>query len=258
MQLFYKQYGEQGEPLIILHGLFGSQSNWAIHAKRLAQQYCVYAFDARNHGRSQWCSTMSYPEMASDIMQTMDALGVPQAHFIGHSMGGKTLMNLALLAPDRINKLMVVDIAPVEYPAGPYPVLDGLQAIDLDTLESRSQADAVLSEYVEEKGVRDFLLTNLQRASDKKYQWRFNLSALVEHYPQIKGGLSSGPEGSFKYAKEAFFIKGGNSEYILPEYKNDTLKLFPNSKMKVIHGAGHWVHSEKPSAFIKVIESYLS
>ena len=254
MQLFYKQYSCAGEPLIILHGLFGNQGNWAMHAKKLSEQFSIYGFDARNHGRSGWAETMSYQEMAEDLIETMDALGLSSAHFIAHSMGGKTAMQLAMLAPDRIKKMILVDIAPVEYPAGPYAVLEGLESLDLSTLTSRSQADLLLQKYVEEKGVRDFLLTNLQKDKQGAYSWRLNLSALVNCYSEIKAGLS--PEGV--YPQEVLFIKGADSDYILAEHREAILRQFPATKIKIIENAGHWVHSEKPSAFIKIVEGYLS
>jgi esterase len=262
VKLFSKQYSKEpskqsskkAEPLIILHGLFGHQGNWALHAKQLANHYDVYAFDARNHGRSDWCDTMSYGDMAEDVIQTMNALGLDKAHFLAHSMGGKTAMQLAFLEGRRINKLIIVDIAPVDYHAGPYAVLEGLQAVDLDSLGSRAEADEALSQYIEEKVLRDFLLTNLQRKGAEGYAWRFNLEALVQEYAAIKGGLS--PQGV--YDDEVLFIKGANSDYIQSEHKADIQKLFPSAKIKIIENAGHWVHSEKPEAFIKVVEDYLS
>ena len=134
MQLFFKQYSNAGKPLIILHGLFGQQANWTVLAKALAEKFEVYSLDARNHGQSPYADSMSYSQMADDVVQTMDAIGLPKADFIAHSMGGKIAMQLALKSPDRVNKLVVVDIAPVNYESGPNQELIALQKINLDTL----------------------------------------------------------------------------------------------------------------------------
>lgn len=251
MKLSYKQYSTDGEPLIILHGLFGNQGNWAVHAKQLANHYAVVAFDARNHGSSPWADSMSYDEMAEDVIDTMDELGIGRAHFLAHSMGGKTAMQVALSHPDRVNKLIVVDIAPVAYSAESNAALDGLQALDLETIASRKEADQGLAQYIDDEGVRSFLLTNLRRGKDKSFCWRFNLAALVSNIEAIKGGVSGVYDG------EVLFIKGANSDYIIEDYRQQTFEHFPQAKIKIIANAGHWVHSEKPAALLKIVEKYL-
>ena len=223
MQLFYKQYSTTGKPLIILHGLFGQQGNWTVYAKALAENFKVYGFDLRNHGQSAHADTMSYPEMAEDIVETMDALDIPLADFIGHSMGGKIAMQLALTYPERVNKLIVVDIAPVNYVSGPNEELSALQKVELSTLTSRKDADATLQPDVPNKAVRDFLLTNLQRNSEGTYQWRMNLSVIAKDYSLLKSWGEIGDKSKSEFSGETLFIKGRNSNYLLPKYTDKAL-----------------------------------
>tara|TARA_R110000824_G_scaffold315042_1_gene501990 strand:- start:13683 stop:14453 length:771 start_codon:yes stop_codon:yes gene_type:complete len=253
MELFYKQYSSAGKPLIILHGLFGHQGNWATHAKALSDTFAVVGFDARNHGQSPHSETMSYELMAEDVMETMDALGIKSANFIGHSMGGKTAMQLALKHPERVEKLLVVDIAPVAYQAGPDEVLAGLQHLDPGNLFSRKQADESLQDYIGSKNIRDFLLSNLQRSLEGAYQWRMGLAAISSSYAQLKAGL----EAEKSFSGKTLFIKGEYSDYILSDYKSQILNMFPAAKIVEIAGAGHWVHSEKPEQFLKLARDFL-
>ena len=157
---------------MILHGLYGNQANWLPQARQLAQDFDVYVLDARNHRLSAWAPTMSLPEMAADVAETLAALQLPAAHLLGHSMGGKTAMLLALLQPVLVKSLCVVDIAPVAYPQADGSVIRALQAIELSTLTSRAAADAQLALSINEKAVRDFLLANLQRDAEGRWSWR--------------------------------------------------------------------------------------
>lgn len=243
-----------GTPLIILHGVFGQQGNWAAHAKAFSEKFQVYGFDARNHGQSPHADSMSYREMAEDVVQTLDALQIRSADFIGHSMGGKIAMQLALNYPERVNKLVVVDIAPVNYERGPSQELEALQKIDLASLTNRQQADAVLQTHgVFNKAIRDFLLTNLKRNNEGKFEWRMNLAVIAKDYPLLK----SWDQTPSEFSGETLFIKGGNSDYLLPEYTDQTLRFFPKAKVQIISGAGHWVHNEKPEQFFSVVEKFL-
>ena len=257
MQLFHKQYSSSGKPLIILHGLFGQHGNWNVHAKVFAENFQVYSLDARNHGRSPHADSMSYREMAEDIAQTMDALNIANADFIGHSMGGKIAMQLALTEPDRVNKLVVVDIAPVAYTDaldnGPNKELSALLKINLDTVTNRQEVDALLAEEIQDKAVRDFLLTNLQRSAEGKFQWRMNLPVINKDYALLKGWENTDNE----FPGETLFIKGELSSYLTSEYKDQTLAQFPAATVKVIKDAGHWVHNEKPEQFIKTAQKFL-
>lgn len=257
MQLFYKQYSTTGKPLIILHGMFGQHANWTGLAKAFSKTFEVYSFDVRNHGQSPHADTMSYPQMAQDIAQTMDAIGLEKADFIGHSMGGKIAMQLALNLPERVNKLVVVDIAPVKYEDGPNQELNALQQIELDDLSSRQQADVVLqNNNVPNKAIRDFLLTNLKRNSERKFEWRMNLSVIAKDYYLLKSWSEDSTRQS-EFKGETLFIKGEHSNYLLPEYTDQTLAFFPKAKVKVISEAGHWVHNENPEQFFKVVQKFL-
>ncbi len=257
MQLFYKQYSTEGKPLIILHGMLGQHANWTVAAKAFAENFKVYSFDARNHGQSPHADSMSYSQMAEDVAQTMDAIGLSKADFIGHSMGGKIAMQFALNFPERVNKLVVVDIAPVNYESGPNQELSALQKINLNALTNRQQADVILqNNEVPNKTIRDFLLTNLKRNSEGRFQWRMNLSVIAQDYPLLKS-WGEDAAGQAEFLGETLFIKGENSNYLLPEYTDQTLVLFPKAKVKVISEAGHWVHNEKPEQFFKVVQKFL-
>ena len=252
MLLNYQIFGE-GKPLIIMHGLFGTFLNWNNQIKALSNDYQVIAVDMRNHGKSPHCDDIDYSLMASDIVELMSHLGLSKAHILGHSMGGKVAMQLALNHPDLIEKLIIVDIAPVQYSAHHDDVFKGLFAIDLKNLKSRGEADQTLSEYVDDAAVRAFLLTNLYRTENKEFGWRMNLQALYDGYDNI----SAAPAGTL-YSQPVLFIKGANSDYMVPEYRDAVLKLFPNADYKVIKNAGHWPHAEKPAEFTKLIVEYLA
>lgn len=253
MQLFYKQYSTAGQALIILHGLFGQQGNWTTQAKVLAEDFKVYGFDVRNHGRSPHADGMSYPEMADDIAQTMDSLDIANATFIGHSMGGKIAMQLALDSPERVDKLVVVDIAPVAYETGPNQELKALLSVDLEQVKSRADVDALLQADVPVKAIREFLLTNLQRDSSGEFQWRMNLPVIAKDYALLKGWEKT----SRQFSGDTLFVKGELSSYLLPEYKEQTLAQFPKASVKVVSNAGHWVHNEKPEQFINIVHKFL-
>ena len=252
MRLFHKQYSDQGPPLVILHGLFGQQGNWASQARELANTFSVFTLDARNHGQSDWADSMSYVEMAEDVRETLDALVIQQAAFIGHSMGGKTAMQFAFNWPERVTKLLVVDIAPVAYMGAPDRVLNALMCLDLSSLTSRAQADELLQADIPEKGIRDFLLTNLRREGEG-FQWRMNLKAIHDNYSLLRGGLSM----QQPYQGKTLFVKGERSDYLMPAYRDRTLTCFPKAQIKVIPDAGHWVHSEKPEQFLALAHSFL-
>jgi esterase len=252
VKLFHQIYGE-GYPLIILHGLFGTFENWGSQIKTLSGQFKVVAVDMRNHGRSPHDVTMSYEAMAADVVELMDDLGIEQAHILGHSMGGKAAMQLALNAPERINKLIVVDIAPVQYRPHHDDVFAGLFSIQLDQLKSRGDADQQLAQHVSEPAVRAFLLKNLYRNEEKQFAWRMNLDVLHQRYADI-----GAPPVGVPFTGNTLFIKGENSNYLLPEYREQVLGLFSLATYKVIQGAGHWPHAEKPAIFSKLVLDYLN
>ncbi|MBY4678523.1 alpha/beta fold hydrolase [Marinobacterium arenosum] len=252
MQLNHQIHGS-GQPLIILHGLFGTLENWGSQIKTLAEHYRVIAVDLRNHGRSPHSEQMDYASMAQDIVELMDQLELPSAHLLGHSMGGKVAMQLALNAPERIDKLIVVDIAPVQYPAHHDDVFKGLFAIDLAELGSRGDADRQLAIHVEEPSVRAFLLKNLYRTEQKQFAWRMNLASLHQQY----GRISEAPSGD-AFQGPTLFIKGANSDYLVPAYRDQVVALFPSAGYKMIDGAGHWPHAEKPAQFSRIVLNFLA
>lgn len=253
MKLFCKQYSEIGDPLIILHGLFGNQSNWAQHARIFANTYAVYGFDHRNHGRSEWADEMDYPTMANDVRETMKIHNIENAYFIGHSMGGKTAMQLALTRPQLVKKLVIVDIAPVKYKSHHDAIFEGLEFLNLDMIDHRSDADEILSEYVAEKSVRDFLLANLQKDEEGTFFWRMNLEAIRKGYRELLDGL----ESNTSFDGEVLFVKGEKSNYIMKSHEKKIMQLFPNAQIQTLKSTGHWLHTEQPELFQSMVYKFL-
>ena len=253
MKLFCKQYSENGVPLIILHGLFGNQGNWGQHAKFFAETYKVYGFDHRNHGRSEWDNSMAYEEMANDVRETMQLYGIERAHFIGHSMGGKTAMQVALNWPHLVEKLILVDIAPVQYTGHHTAVFAGLDILNLDLIENRADADEILAEFIQEKGVRDFLLANLMKDEEGNYSWRMNLDVIRKDYAKLSDALHS--EKTFD--KRVLFVKGEKSDYLLKKYEKAIFGLFPKAEIHEVKNAGHWLHAEQPEVFQSMVYKFL-
>jgi esterase len=251
MKLNFSRQG-QGPTVILLHGLFGSLSNLGLAAKALADEYSVYQVDLRNHGASPHSPEMNYSNMAADIVELMDNEHIEQVHLLGHSMGGKVAMQVALSVPHRIGKLIVADIAPVTYPRHPNPILDGLRVIEQSRITTRQQADQLLNNYVETPAVRAFLLKNLIRQENGYYGLKLNLGAITEHYEE----LAQAPAGK-AFSGPTLFLKGMDSAYIQSKHKNSILALFPNAKVKVINGAGHWLHSDKPETFSRLVKQFL-
>lgn len=251
MQLHYHRSG-QGRPLVILHGLFGTWENLGSTVKSLAQEWDVIAPDLRNHGRSPQATEHSYPLMAADLAALLDQLGLESVSILGHSMGGKVAMEFALNNPERVDKLVVVDIAPVVYPPHHTDVFAGIHSIDLAQIKSRSEADQQLSQQVESAGVRAFLLKNLYR-KDGRFRWRANFAALESEYSNIAAAPAEG-----QFEKPALFIKGADSNYLLNEYQQAVISRFPKVELKIIKDAGHWPHAEKPEIFLRIVRSFLT
>jgi len=256
LYLNYQQLGH-GQPILLIHGLFGSLENLNMVAKPLSENYQVTSIDVRNHGDSIHQQGMSYTELVQDVIALLDYLDIERCVILGHSMGGKVAMQIALDYPERVEKLIVADIAPVSYPPHHLDIIAGLQAIDLSRVNKRSDADKQLSAYVDNLGVRQFLLRNLAANKQGEFHFKCNLANISKGYQQIMlaNKLS---DGKSAYQGETLFIKGGSSDYILAEHKAAISTLFSNSKAKIIQGAGHWLHAEKTIAFNKIVQNFLN
>jgi esterase len=244
----------QGDALIILHGLFGSSDNLGRIANELAKSYQVHSLDLRNHGDSFHTKEMSYDLMAADVIRYMDEQSLDCVSMLGHSMGGKVVMKIALIHSDRVNKLIVADIAPVTYIAHHHDIFKGLLAVDFEQDKTRSAVDKRLAIYIDTIGVRQFLMKNLMQLENGKFAWKMNLLAIDKNYSKILKGLSSNEP----YLGNVLFIGGGLSDYIKPAYKQQTLNLFPNTQMKIIPQPTHWLHAEKPRTFIGICQRFLA
>lgn len=251
LTLNYKELGE-GQPLVILHGLFGSSDNWMTVGRELSKNYHVYLVDMRNHGDSPHDASHNYAAMAEDVLHFMETHNLERPLIIGHSMGGKAAMNFATQHPDRFEKMVIVDIAPKAYPVHHRTILDGLIGIDLSNLESRKAADDQLAISVPEKPVRQFLLKNLTRDQKGNYAWKINLNAIDKNIETIGEGMESHQTTD----KPILFIKGEKSHYIQNEDSITITALFPNAQIETIKGAGHWVHAEKPVEFVDMVMSF--
>jgi esterase len=254
LQLAATEYGE-GPPVAILHGLFGSGRNWRSIAQQFAAHHRVLALDLRNHGASPWAEGMSYREMVEDLRASLLARGIERAALLGHSMGGKVAMLAALLHPCEVDRLIVVDIAPLPNPPTLFAFVRAMRDIDLRGITRRSEADARLAAAIPDAAERAFLLQNLV-IEEGKAHWRLNLEEFEREFPQILDFPDVPAEVA--YRRPTLFIAGANSAYIRPMDEPVIGRLFPNARITRIEGAGHWVHAEQPQAFLQVVEPFLS
>lgn len=253
LTLNHKSFG-QGDPLVILHGLFGTLDNWQTIGKQLAEEYLVYLLDQRNHGRSPHVEGLTYPLMAEDLQAFLESNWMYASNIIGHSMGGKVAMQFALEYPDMVNRLVVVDIAPKDYAGGHELIFNALLNLDLVTIEGRKDADEKLANLgIEEFGVRQFLLKNLTRTKEGGYRWKMNLFEIHKYYPDILKNI----ESNATYEGEALFIRGGQSKYIQDSDWASVLEYFPNAQLITVENAGHWVHAEAPKELLQLISEFL-
>jgi esterase len=248
------EYGA-GKPVAILHGLFGSARNWAGIAQRLAGRYRVIAFDLRNHGTSPWADWMDYAAMAEDVRMAMAAHGHRRFALIGHSMGGKAAMVLALSDPDAVERLVVVDIAPMPMPAPFLGLIRAMRGLDLGTITRRRDADVALADAIPDPAERTFLLQSIV-FDDGKPRWQLNLAALETALPTI-AGFPSFPAGTH-YDGPALFVGGGKSDLLPPSAAPEIRSLFPRATIEWIADAGHWVHAEQPAGFLTLVEPFLA
>lgn len=236
-------------PIVLVHGLFGSLDNLGVLARDLVNDHNIIQVDMRNHGLSPRDPVMNYPAMAQDLLDTLNAQHIEKATFIGHSMGGKAVMALSALAPERIARLVAIDIAPVDYHVRRHDeIFTAINAVTASPAKTRQQAAAIMREHLNEEGVIQFLLKSFVDG-----EWRFNVPVLWEQYPHIVGW-----ETIPAWDHPALFIPGGNSPYVTDAYRADLLAQFPQARAHVIAGAGHWVHAEKPEAVLRAIRRYLN
>ncbi|ENV76055.1 MULTISPECIES: alpha/beta fold hydrolase [Acinetobacter] len=236
-------------PVVLLHGLFGSLSNLGVIARALNTNHKIIQIDLRNHGLSPHSDEMNYEIMAQDVIDTLDELGIQQFSLIGHSMGGKTSMKITGLYPDRVDKLIVLDVSPVAYQGHRHrDILDAINAVRAEPHElSRKQATEIMKPYIPQDGVIMFLLKSFNQG-----HWLFNVDALEKQYPNLTGWNDIEP-----WNKPCLFIQGAKSEYIQTEYEKNIREQFPLAEIKTIEGVGHWLHAEKPEQVVKLIQDFL-
>ncbi|MCA0873275.1 alpha/beta fold hydrolase [Seohaeicola saemankumensis] len=245
-------HGTEGAapPLLIVHGLYGSARNWGVIAKRLSDERQVIAVDLRNHGNSPWAAPHDYPTMADDLAEVINAHG-GRADVMGHSMGGKTAMVLALRHGALLRKLVVADIAPVAYKHSQIQFIEAMRAVDLSRITRRSEAEEQLAAQGVDKALQSFFTQSLDVSAKK---WRLNLDLLAEEMPKILSfpaidGTWNGP---------SLFLSGAESEYVLPDHRPAIRTLFPQARFAKIPGAGHWLHAEKPREFEAAVRAFLN
>ena len=251
MQLHYQSLGE-GQAVVLVHGLFGSGDNWGIIAKYLSQSYQVISVDLRNHGRSPHSDSQSYTEMAKDLIELCNTLNLDTIHLLGHSIGGKVAMQFATQYPNRVDKLIVVDMAMREYPDEHTHLIDAMIAVDLPNMQSRNDVFQALSSTIDQVMVLQFLLTSLVK-SDDSLAWRINLQALRANYPAIRHAVAE----SAQYDEPCLFILGEHSDFVRDDDIQQIKTHFTRAQFRSLP-TNHWVHAEQPQAFIEVVKQFLA
>ena len=254
MNLFSRVYGK-GSPLIIIHGLFGMSDNWNTLGKKFSENFEVHILDLRNHGRSPHSDQFNFDVMCDDLRVYIEDNKLTDINILGHSLGGKVAINFAFIFPDKIQKLIVVDISPRKYNTDFHQnILSILYKIDIESLENRKDIDHILSLHIEEVSIRQFLAKNLYRNSNRKFSWRFNLEILLEKLSNIQN--ADFLDGVCNV--NTCFIKGGNSNYILDSDVPLIESYFSDFKIVTVDEAGHWVHAESPEKFYHETMSFLT
>lgn len=255
MELNYKSFGS-GPALIILHGLFGSLDNWQTLARQFAENFSVFIVDQRNHGRSPHSNdTFTYQLLAEDLFEFMDGQSIYEAHLLGHSMGGKTVMQFAVHHEDMIDKLIVADMGIKQSTRHHDDVLDTLSSFPFSSINNRKLADEWMQTRIPDFGVRQFLLKNLVRDPEGPYEfrWKFNFEVLNRDYEEILEKV----DADYPIQTPTLFIRGGDSGYVKDEDLSEIKLLFPNAQLGTVEGAGHWLHAEKPVDFFNQVNSFL-
>jgi len=253
MKLFYRKFGK-GQPLLILHGLFGQSDNWNTLAKQFSDNgFEVYTIDQRNHGLSPHSTTWNYHAMSDDIEELMGDLLLENCILLGHSMGGKTAMQFALEHPQLLDKLIVADMAPKYYSPHHQSIIQGLQAVNFKTIKSRKEAEDILSTYIKDTGTKQFLLKNIFWKDDGIMDWRFNLNVIAEQIENMGESIQT----ELPCEVPTLFIRGEKSLYIEDSDLSSIKDIFPRSYVETIKDAGHWVHAEQPQAFFKAVLDFI-
>ena len=242
-----------GPDVVLIHGLFGMGSNLGTLARALQDRYRVHSVDLPNHGRSAWVAGADIPAMAQALLSWMDLQGLQSVSLVGHSLGGKVAMELSLRNPQRVTSLVAADIAPVAYPAHHRAEFAALAAVAEAQCQSRAAAGEIMSRFLEEDMVIQFLLKNLARQADGDYGWRFNLAEIVRGYDEIRAAIAAGAV----YTGPVLFIKGGDSSYVQEQHRDSILTLFPGVVLKVMPGCGHWLHAQQPRLFNGLVRRFL-
>lgn len=255
MNLLHSRILGNGRPLLILHGFLGMSDNW----KSLGSQYAdagfqVHLIDQRNHGHSFWSDRFDYPTLVEDLLVYMDHHRIFRAALIGHSMGGKTAMLFACMYPERVERLLVADIAPKYYPPHHKGILDALNGLPEGGIESRNQADALLSQSIKDWGIRQFLLKNLHWVKPGQLGFRMNLPVLSRSMEAIGAPLPAGA----RYEGPTLFLRGGKSPYITDEDLSVIRGHFPQATLETVAGAGHWLHAENPAEFLRLSLGFMN
>lgn len=253
--LHSKIYGKEkpGTPLLVFHGLFGMLDNWGTFGRDFSELMPVHLIDLRNHGKSFHSDSMSHDDLADDILNYLEFHQLEKVHLLGHSLGGKAVMQFSLKYSERLQKLIVVDIAPKAYPPHHQGILKALQSVDFNVEKSRGEVEDVLSTYIPEKSVVYFLAKSLYWNDEKKLAWRFNINALAEKYSEFVSKAVM--FGTFPGA--TLFIAGAKSNYILPQDQFAIKQQFPSAKFVTIKDAGHWVQAENPTDFFVAVKDFL-
>ncbi|MGV3757394.1 MAG: alpha/beta fold hydrolase [Verrucomicrobiota bacterium] len=251
MKLHRERLGS-GPPLVILHGLLGSGDNWMGLAKMWAPDFTLLVPDLRNHGRSGHAEEAGFQAMAQDVHELIEDEDLSQVTVLGHSLGGKVAMQLALDFPERVQSLIVVDIAPKAYPPAHQALLEALLAVDLSRFTTRSEVDAVLAGSIPEPAIRQWLLKNLGRDAAGALSWKPNLPVLHKCLAELSGGFAD----LRQYPGPALFVAGGRSNYVQPEDTPLIRERFPQARIEVIPEAGHWVHVEAPGKLVEMVRQF--
>jgi len=255
MKLFYRHFGE-GQPVIILHGIFGISDNWVTIGRRLAEKFEVFIPDQRNHGQSPHSSTFNYYSLVDDLFEFIEDHQLVNPIIVGHSMGGKVAMNFVLDNPAKVDKLIVVDISTRHYSARQehMEIVQAMNSVDFDSVTKREDVEEIISRTLKSPRIKLFVMKNLYRIGQNRFSWRLNVKDIYENIDNVFEGVDS----PYSYEKPSLFIKGGNSDYIIEEDKGPILKMFPSAQFKTIEGASHWVHADKPDELCATFSEFLN